>query len=108
MKHSRFLRRLEQSIKERAKRRDSILTSDSYADDDDDRDDAIESNYVDTARSNQAKPDQNGLDAKRSNDTTLSATTIVTKNKRSQSLQTQHEIRKVFVDSFYGDEATSD
>lgn len=93
---------MEQSIKERAKRKDSILTSDSYPEDD-----AEDSVYSDAATSNPAATattDKNQATAK----ATASASAIVTKNKRSLSLFTQHEIRKVFIDSFYEDEATSD
>lgn len=99
------MRRLEQSIKERAKRKDSILTSDSYPEEDD-ADDSVYSNAV-TINHTTTVNDQ--AIAKVSNATPASAKeTIVTKNKRSLSLHTQHEIRKVFIDSFYEDEATSD
>lgn len=99
------MRRLEQSIKERAKRKDSILTSDSYAEEDD----ADDSVYSDAVTSNRTTTANDQSVAKVSNATSASATqTIVTKNKRSLSLHTQHEIRKVFIDSFYEDEATSD
>lgn len=95
---------MEQSIKERAKRNDSILSSDSYAEDD-----AVDSVYSDAATGNQAAAaiDQIKSIAKLAN-ANASAIPIVTKNKRSLSLHTQHEIRKVFIDSFYEDEATSD
>lgn len=99
----RFLRRLEHSIKERGKRKDSILTSDSYPEDD-----AVDSFCSDAATSSQAAAtDQIESNVKVSN-ATASAPSIVTKSKRSLSLHTQHEIRKVVVDSFYEDEATSD
>lgn len=95
---------MEQSIKERAKRNDSILSSDSYPEDD-----AVDLVYSDAATANQAAAaiDQIKSIAKISN-ANVSAIPIVTKNKRSLSLHTQHEIRKVFIDSFYEDEATSD
>lgn len=95
---------MEQSIKERAKRNDSILSSDSYPEDD-----AVDSVYSYAATGNQAAAaiDQIKSIAKMS-DANDPAIPIVTKNKRSLSLHTQHEIRKVFIDSFYEDEATSD
>lgn len=89
---------------ERSKRKDSILSSDSYPEDG-----AEDSVYSDAVTNNQATAiDRVPSIAKVSLAATASAASIVTKNKRSMSLHTQHEIRKVFIDSFYEDEATSD